>query len=354
MSMQGKKIIMVGPDLAGHGGVSRVVTIWRDAGFFTGYDLVYVSSCNDSSGSKVVTLLKGLRRFVSLLPGANLVYIHSSAYTSFYRKSLFLLLASLSGKRVIIHIHPSGFHDFYAGLSGMPRRYATFVLGRVDTVVVLTEGMKRSISALFPRKPVHVLRNAINLREMADSRGIQRRAGELLYLGWYIHAKGVYELVDAVELLTKRGVALHLNFYGTKEVTYLAEYVRAKGLTPAITVNGWIDDSEKLNALYESCMLILPSHSEGIPNVILEAMATGTPIVATFVGGMKEILRDGENAVHAEVNNAADLSEKILLLLRDEPLRNRLAECAYREAAEKYDVTVIRKRFREIIEEAGR
>ena len=341
---------MVGPDLAGQGGVSRVVTIWRDAGFFADYGLVYVVSCGDASQHKVLTLLKGLWSFLSIVAGADLVYIHSSAHTSFYRKSLFLLLARLSGKKVILHIHPSGFYDFYAGLSGLARSYATFVLGRVATFVVLAEEMKYKLSSHFPHTPIHVLRNAINIQAMADRSGIQRRSDELLYLGWYIRAKGVYELVDAVELLTKRGIALHLNFYGTKEVAQLTEYVQAKDLMTAITVNGWIGEEEKLQALYGSAMLILPSHSEGIPNVILEAMATRTPIVATFVGGMKEILRDGENAVTVAVNNPADLSEKILLLLQDEALRIRIAENAYQEAAGVYDVPLIRNYFREIIE----
>lgn len=352
--MQGKKIIMVGPDLAGQGGVSRVVSIWRDAGFFDGYDFTYVYSCSDASNRKVLTLLKGIWRFVSLLANTGLVYIHSSAHTSFYRKSLFLLLAHLAGKKVILHIHPSGFYEFYAGLSGLSQGYARFVLGRVDTFVVLADDMKRKISMHFPHTPVHVLRNAVNLREMAYNTGIQRRTGELLYLGWYVRAKGVYELVDAIGLLKQRGISLHLNFYGTKEVDQLTEYVRGKHLTAAITVNGWIGGTEKLQALYGSSMLILPSHSEGIPNVILEAMATRTPIVATFVGGMKEILRDGENAVLVEVNNPIDLSEKICQLLEDNTLRNRLAGNAYQEAAEKYDVPVIRNCFREIIADACR
>ena len=345
---------MVGPDLAGQGGVSRVVTIWQDSGFFADYGLDYVASCSDASKHKLLTLLKGLWSFVLLLAPVDLVYIHTSAFTSFYRKSLFLLLARLFGKKVILHIHPSGFYDFYTGTSGFFHSYCAFVLGQVSIFVVLADEMKLNISTHFPRTPIHVLRNAINLQEMSDNSGIKRKSNELLYLGWYIRAKGVYELVDAVELLTQRGIALHLNFYGTKEVAQLTEYVRSKQLTSEITVNGWIGNDGKLKALYESSMLILPSHSEGIPNVILEAMATKTPIVATFVGGMKEILRDGENALTVEVNNPVDLSDKILMLLQDDALRNHLAENAYQEAAEKYDVPVIRNYFRDIIEGACR
>lgn len=350
MQVESKKIIMVGPDLKGQGGVSRVVTIWQDAGFFENYDFAYVYSCSDASNHKFITLLKGLWRFASILSGANLVYIHSSAYTSFYRKSLFLLLARLTRKKVVFHIHPSGFYDFYSNLSGLSRRYTSFILGQVATFIVLADEMKQKLASHFPQTPIYVLRNAVNLQEMADRSAIMRRADELLYLGWYIQAKGVYELVDAIGLLKEKGITVRLNFYGTKEIEKLGRYVREKNLTDMITVHGWIGGAEKLRVLYESTLLILPSHSEGIPNVILEAMATRTPIIATYVGGMKDILSNGVNSLTVEVNNPVDLSNKIELLLHDAELRTLLAENAFREAAAKYDVPVIRNRFQKIIE----
>lgn len=344
---------MVGPDLSGQGGISGVVKIWRESGFFPDDNLIYVSSASDISRHKVITMLKGLFRYVTVLGGAGLVYIHTAAYTSFYRKSLFILLARLFGRKIVLHVHPSEFVDFYAVLSRLPLKYCTFVLRRVDIFVVLTEEVKRSLVRLFPGKPVHLLRNGISLQEMRDRHGIRRQDGELLYLGWYIREKGVYELVDAVSLLKKKGMIVHLNFFGTKSVDQLREYIRAKGATDMISVNGWIGYKDKLRALYSSSMLILPSHSEGIPNVILEAMATRTPIVATFVGGMKEILRDEENALIAKVNDPADLSEKIARLLQDKDLAARLADQAYRQAQQSYDVPVIRCQFLKIIEWAN-
>ena len=63
---------------------------------------------------------------------------------------------------------------------------------------------------------------------------------------------------------------------------------------------------KKLEALCKNTMLILPSHSEGLPNVILEAMATKTPIVAIHVGGLKEIFKNnGIGIMHGAINNAA-------------------------------------------------
>jgi glycosyltransferase involved in cell wall biosynthesis len=349
-----KRILIVSPSIAGLGGISKVLAIWRDADFFAGHDVTYIPTTNDATSSKLLTALLAVCQFLIKLPVADVVYIHCAAYTSFFRKSVFILLAALFGKQTILHIHPNEFYDFISRLSRYPRAYSFYVLGKVDTFVVLTEELHDRISRLFPGKPVHVVRNAVNLQEMADASGVQRSDADLIYLGWYIREKGVYELVDAIGLLKGRGIAVHLNFFGTKEIEQLTGYVRKKNLTDVITVNGWIGGEEKLRALYRSSMLILPSHSEGIPNVILEAMATRTPIVATFVGGIKEVLRDGENALIVDVGNAVDLSEKIARMLEDKELRSRLAATAYREAADKYDVPVIRTVFRSIIAEAGR
>jgi glycosyltransferase involved in cell wall biosynthesis len=175
-----------------------------------------------------------------------------------------------------------------------------------------------------------------------------RQDNRLLFLGWFIPAKGVYELVDAVDLLLQHGHVVRLDFYGTKEVERLREYVIKKELTHVVTVHGWIGPEEKVKALYESTMLVLPSHSEGIPNVILEAMATKTPIVSTFVGGLKEVLRDGENAIIVCEKDPVDLSEKIELCLKDKVFRERIADNAYREAIEKYDISVVKRNFADI------
>lgn len=345
-----KHILMVSPNVAGLGGISKVVAIWREADFFASYNVRYIPTTNETVKSKILVIILALCRFLFNLPRTNTVYIHCSSYNSFYRKSVFILLASLLGRKCILHIHAYEFSDFVLNLRELPRKYSLYVLNKVDIFVVLTEEMRGSISMLFPGKPMHVLINAVNILEMTKVREVQRANAELIYLGWYIREKGVYELVDAINILKGNGMAVHLNFFGTKEIEQLTEYVRKKNLTDMITVNGWINGEDKLRALHASTLLVLPSHYEGIPNVILESMATRTPIVATSIGGMKEILRDGENAVLAEVNNPVDLSEKILLLLQDEELRNRLAENAYREAVMKYDVPVIRNQFREIID----
>lgn len=341
---------MVGPATSELGGIARVVGILKESGLFDTHNITYVpSSAGQTPVGKVSILLHGLFRFISLLRETRLIYIHTAVDTSFYRKSLFLIISILSNTPVLLHIHPAAFSTFVKQARKIKKKYILFLLHRVSVFIVLTQEMKGEIETMLPGKAVFVLRNPVSIQEMsreAEPRSMNR----LLYLGWYIREKGVYELVDAVGILKERGIQVGLDLYGTKGETQLKRYVQEKGVADMIQVNRWIEHKEKVSALHTHTMLVLPSHTEGIPNVILEAMATKTPIVATFVGGMKEILRDGENALIAEVNNPVDLSEKIFMLLKDKDLRTRLSDNAYRDATEKFDIGMIKEQFINIIE----
>lgn len=345
------KIIMVGPALEGLGGISRVAKIWQESSFFSDFNVIYFASVTDAPANRFFFLIKGLVDYtVALITGCLFVYIHTSSYNSFRRKSLFICIALIFRAKILLHIHPSHFYQFLSGVVGLEKRFVFFLFRRIHGFVVLTEEMEKNIKGLFPHKLVSVLRNPINLEKMKNIKGHERMRNSLLYLGWYIKAKGVYDLVDAIEILTQKGIKIHLDFYGTKQLDELENYVRNKQLIEQICINGWLSDANKLEALYKCTMLILPSHSEGIPNVILEAMATKTPIIATPVGGLKEILRDGENAIIAQANNPRDLSEKILKCFENKALRNKITANAYQEATTKYDVRVIKEEFARIIE----
>jgi len=80
-------------------------------------------------------------------------------------------------------------------------------------------------------------------------------------------------------------------------------------------------------------------------------MATRTPVIATHVGGLKEILVPWVNAIIVEPGNPRDISEKITYLLDNKEKRDAIAEKAFEEVKNKYDVPIIRKRFTEMLNE---
>jgi len=347
--MSTDRILMIGPDQAGLGGISRVVSLWQAGGYFTDFRIEYIPSVA-AGENRLRPLGAALVRFVSdCLYGCRAVYVHTASFNSFYRKCLFMIPTLLLGRKLIVHIHPAYFPRFLADIRGVRRAVARMVLSKADAIIVLTPEIRAEMARLFPGKPIHVLHNPVDVKGMGNNRGVVRRPDHLLFLGWYMKRKGVYDLVDAVRILREERHDVSADFFGTKEVEELRGYVSKQGLGDSVRIHGWIGEEEKLKALLGCGMLVLPSHTEGIPNVILEAMATKTPIVSTLVGGLKDVLRDGENAVIAEAGNAVDLSRKILLLLQDRELAGRIAENAYREAREMYDLPIIQARLRTIL-----
>lgn len=352
MTIPSTKILMVGPDLGGQGGISRVMRIYADNGIFDANHIKYISSTCDNAHVKLFCLLLSITKFsVACMFSQSKVYIHTSSFNSFYRKSIYIFISILLSKNIILHIHPTHFFDFINGLHGLKKKFVFYILKRINAYIVLTESMKQRLLKNFPEKFIYTLNNPVDINRMLNVHSCKRLSHNIVYLGWYIKEKGVYELVDAIGILRQRGVNVHLDFFGTKEVYKLTHYVNHNGLAEFIDVHGWIDDSEKIDALYRSTMLILPSHTEGLPNVILEAMATNTPIISTFVGGLKDILKDGHNCIIANVGDPEDLSNKIQMCLEHPELLRSISKNAYEEAKLHYDISFIGKNFSSIIHE---
>ena len=95
---------------------------------------------------------------------------------------------------------------------------------------------------------------------------------------------------------------------------------------------GKVPHEEVLKYMSLSDVFVLPSLSEGFPNVVLEAMASGLPIVATKVGGLPEIVKNGENGFLIKPRNSKELAKKILLILNDKELSGRMSKNNIKEA----------------------
>ena len=341
---------MIGPDLNGLGGISRVVKIWYECGFLENYRTELISSVSDNESHKVIHLSKALLKLLICAFGDNILYIHTSSYNSFRRKIAFILIGYIFKKKVLLHIHPSHFYAYLCQLGGLEKRFIYSLLNKIHAFIVLTKDMKIKMGTLYPNHEILILPNPVDMRFLQPGEMRTRDKLRIVFLGWFIKEKGIYELADAVGEIAKTKPNIKLDFYGTKNVDSLKKYVCEKQLESNIIVHGWIGDSEKAEVLKKCTMLVLPSYSEGIPNVILEAMATKTPIVSTVVGGLSEVLEDGVNALIVRAGDSKDLEEKLSKFLDDINLRLTIAENAYSDAKTKYDAVVIKKKYQQIID----
>lgn len=162
----------------------------------------------------------------------------------------------------------------------------------------------------------------LRIEDIAGPRSV-RESGpwRILFVGRVERPKGIYELLDAVGALRARGLALTLDVAGAG-----ADLERCRrefgGQT---TFHGLISDRSTLARLFASAdLFVLPTHHEGFPRVLYEAMVHGVPVLTTFVGGIPSVMKDGENSLRIPIGDAKALADVIARALGDAALRARL------------------------------
>jgi len=152
---------------------------------------------------------------------------------------------------------------------------------------------------------------------------------KFLYVGRVERDKGSLELVHAIEELVAGGFnEVVLTLVGNGEMLpELKAYVKEKELTKNIIFKGAIYDPIELKNIYKSNdIFIIPSHHEGFPRVLYEAMIFRLVILTTFVGTISGVMSDEENCMEIKVDDFKDISNKLKVLLQDRSLRQVLAE----------------------------
>ncbi len=118
----------------------------------------------------------------------------------------------------------------------------------------------------------------------------------LVCVGRICEQKGQLLLVEAAARLAARGMDFELVLAGDGEMRgEVEDRIAALGLEGKVTITGWVDSREVYNQIRAARALVLPSFAEGIPVVLMEAMALERPVVTTFVAGIPELVRDGHS-----------------------------------------------------------
>jgi glycosyltransferase involved in cell wall biosynthesis len=174
----------------------------------------------------------------------------------------------------------------------------------------------------------------------------------LVCIGRLSLEKGQADLLRALDFLRRKlgEERFHVALVGegVEEARLMA--LRAElGLEKHVTLAGLQHDVRP----YYTCadVVVMPSHSEGSPNVLLEAMAAGVPVAATRVGGVPEIATDGETALLVESRNPEAMARGIQKLLRDPALRAELARNARELVEREYSPEAYRRSMTEIYQE---
>lgn len=280
-------------------------------------------------------------RFVILLEGRRpaAVLAFASQRASFVEKCLCAAYAKVRGVPTVLLMRGGPFMDDVRA-SPRYRRFAGFLLRSAAVIPCQGEAWRRffrdELGIAESRLPI--IHNWTAPAEyLALPAGADRPPGRLriLFLAWVDRAKGVFELLDAVQALaTDRQVPdfeLHVGGGGAHKDAFVAG-IAERALGDRVVVHGWVGSDEKRRLYRSADIYVLPSYAEGMPNSMIEAMSMGVPVVVTPVGSIPDVIRDGENGLIVPVKDAVGLAGALARLLGSLPLRQRLGD-AGRETA---------------------
>ena len=197
------------------------------------------------------------------------------------------------------------------------------------------------------RKKVEIGNFPIDTQFFKCQKDPKERENIIGYIADLTENKGIRNFLDAILILRNKDFKFIIGGEGP-----LSEEIRKKidenDLTDKVTLAGWIPHDEMPTYLNKLKLLILPSSSEGIPTILLEAMLCGTPILATPVGGIPDILKDGENGFVLPNNSPENIASGIIRAL-DHPFLSKIAKNGQELLEKEYRHEAAVGRFKNIL-----
>lgn len=339
-----KKILMLGTHADGCGGIASVIAVYRAAGLLGRRDIVYLPTHRTGPGRvKAHLFARALLATLGLLARGEvgLLHIHVAINASFWRKYVFFLLGYLCRVPVALHLHAGRYPDYYRTQCGPLARLAMrFAFDRAQAVIVVSAALQAWVRTVSAQRHVPVLHNPVLLPSREPGLEQRPRApATLVFLGHIDAAKGCHDLLHAMRSIVAAVPETRLMLCGDGQRDEAIALAAALGLENSIELPGWVDARERAALLDMATVFILPSHAEGLPMSLLEAMAHGVPVIATAVGGIPEAVRDGVEGLLVAPGDTAALARAVLDLLGDPDARTRLGAAARERARSEFSST---------------
>ena len=288
-----------------------------------------------------------------------LLYLYlSQNRTGFLRDAILIATARILGARSVVQVHGANFRNFYDDTDPVTRAMVRGILAQLRGVIVLAERLRRQFSDLVRPDRVWVVQNPVDPRLLVASTNRSAGSGEcvILFMAHLSAAKGFADLLLAIPDVFDGVPAARLVVAGEwlprehnvrrdemgRAVEHDGDAIRAqwealeRQYGGRVSWLGVLPPGRKQEALQSADVFVLPSYSEGFPAAVLEAMASGLPVVVTPVGALPEVLQEGRHALFVEPGNVQQLAAALIRLASDAGCRRRMGEA---------NRTLVRERF---------
>lgn len=296
----------------------------------------------------LVNVLLSLKNFFRLFilvvkSKPDLAYLVAAQNLAYLRDGIFILIVCMfSRAKIVIHLRSSYFKKYYDKSNWFIKKFIDFSLRKVDTAIVLGNSLKPMLGKWI--KNIEVIPNGTDFNpDIAKKNIYDKNDLTVSYLGNLYEFKGIFDLLNAAKIVTERKADIKFIFGGPwpeKESTVrerIFNYIKDNKLENKVIFKGLVPIEEKEKFFLETDIFILPSWSEGHPNVILEAMAAACPVISTKdVGAISETVLDGRTGILVEKKNPDQIANAIIYLIENPDIRSGMGISGRKRFEENY------------------
>ncbi|MHB8163130.1 MAG: glycosyltransferase family 4 protein [Methanoregula sp.] len=261
----------------------------------------------------------------------DLVHIHTPLCPVFHTKIPIIVTVHTPMLTDSRHLEIVGFRSIIGRIMA---RFVSYpnelkVLKKGDLITSVSEAVAVELQEYgLDKKRIIVIRNGVD-ESVFYPPSCKGNEKYILYTGRLSHRKGLFDFIESAQWVLKDHPNIHYIIPGKGELQdQLKSKVKQMGLEAKIKFLGFLD-KEQIITLYQNAIIfVMPSHYEGLPTVLLEAMACGLPVIATDIGGNNEVITSYQNGILVPPKSPVELAKAIEILLHDEDLRRRLGNNA--------------------------
>ena len=257
-----------------------------------------------------------------------------------------LLLKLISGRPYIVSLRGGdvpGFQPYDLALfHKLLGPLIRLIWKQAHAVVANSAGLQALARRFAPDLPIAVIPNGVDAQKFhpaAEPKAIGATPVRMLFVGRVVYQKGLDILFKALATLPPElNYALEIIGDGDQRPALTAEAERL-GIASRIQFSGWCDRSVIAERYRAADLFVFPSRDEGMPNVVLEAMASGLPVVATAIAGSEELVRNGVNGYLVPTDDAPALASALAGLIGQPEMRRAMGRASRERIVREYTWT---------------
>ncbi len=314
-------ILLIGTDLEGKGGIAVLLKMYSE--IFTIFHFI----CSHKFCNKFNQLLLAIYAIIKmfyyfLFFKVRVVHIHTASYHSFFRDSVYILIAKICNKKVVIHIHGGKFEQFYYKYP----HYCNYICRKADSIVCVSKCFADIFRRLQLNEKICVIYNASE-KPLYQKIKSHEKVINILFLGAIDDNKGIFDVLECLfEYKSYFQNKILLNIGGVGDDIRLKEMIKKYELQDIVLYHGWINYEKKNQLFAVTDIYIQPSYFESLGIAIIEAMNYAIPVIASNTGGIPELISTGDNGILIEPGDRSQLFYALCRLIEDSDLREQMGK----------------------------